>query len=45
MEAEEEKAEFGEQAVGMLEPRPGMGWWGVKEVLEDEAASRRGSLG
>lgn len=41
---EEEKAEFGDQVVGLLEPRPGLGWWGVKEVLEEERASRRGSL-
>ena len=45
-DVEEEKAEFGEECVGLLEPRPRMGWWGVREVLEDEeeAESRRVSL-
>ncbi|MCJ1407679.1 hypothetical protein MMC19_001750 [Ptychographa xylographoides] len=44
LEAEEEKAEFG-PVVSMLEPRPGMGWWGLREVLEEEEmGSRRGSL-
>jgi hypothetical protein len=41
---EEEKAEFGENMVGLLEPRPGLGWWGVNEVLEEEGDMRRGSL-
>ncbi|MCJ1245009.1 hypothetical protein MMC30_002210 [Trapelia coarctata] len=45
LEMEEEKAEFGEGVVGLLEPRPGLGWWGVGEVLaEEEAGTRRGSL-
>lgn len=44
VEMEEEKAEFGDKVVGLLEPRPGMGWWGVREVLEEEGASRTGSL-
>jgi len=43
VEMEEEKAEFGENMVGLLEPRPGLGWWGVKEVLEEEDG-RRASL-
>lgn len=43
-DVEEEKAEFGEECVGLLEPRPRMGWWGVREVLEEDTESRRGSL-
>ncbi|MCJ1236532.1 hypothetical protein MMC14_004513 [Varicellaria rhodocarpa] len=35
-DVEEEKAEFGEECVGLLEPRPRVGWWGVREVLEEE---------
>ena len=34
-EAEEERAEFGEHVVGLLEPRNSLGWWGVKEVLQE----------
>ena len=42
---EEERAEFGDRVVGLLEPRPGVGWWGVGEVLADEEKEgRRGSL-
>lgn len=46
-ETEAEKAEFGEQIVGLLEPRPVVGWWGLHEVLEDRiegVESRRSSL-
>ncbi|MCJ1286220.1 hypothetical protein MMC26_005565, partial [Xylographa opegraphella] len=34
-EREEERAVFGDSVVGVLEPRPGVGWWGVGEVLEE----------
>ena len=37
LEAEEERAEFGAQVVGLLEPRTSVGWWGMKEVLEEPA--------
>ena len=35
LEAEEERTEFGAHVVGMLEPRNSLGWWGMKEVLEE----------
>ena len=30
-------AEFGEQKLGLLEPRNSIGWWGMKEVLEERS--------
>ncbi|MCJ1314208.1 hypothetical protein MMC25_007888 [Agyrium rufum] len=34
-DSEEERAEFGDECVSVLEPRPEMGWWSVSEVLRD----------
>ncbi|MCJ1328249.1 hypothetical protein MMC10_004925 [Thelotrema lepadinum] len=39
LEAEEERAEFGEEKIGMLEPRNNVGWWGMAQVLEEEQRS------
>ena len=33
-EMEEERMVFGDECVGVLEPRPRVGWWGLGEVLE-----------
>lgn len=35
VEAEEERAEFGEDMIALLEPRDSVGWWGVRQVLEE----------
>ncbi|KAI4147606.1 MAG: hypothetical protein LQ340_005478, partial [Diploschistes diacapsis] len=35
LEAEEERAQFGEEKVGLLEPRNSVGWWGMAQVLEE----------
>jgi hypothetical protein len=41
LEAEEERAEFGDKCINVLEPRNNVGWWGVKEVLEEGECHRR----
>ena len=35
LEVEEERAEFGLGMLDILEPRESLGWWGMREVLEE----------